>query len=115
MLADPPRRTSLDEVKRTHVIEVEHAGGLSVQSVYQAHCQGRFANYTWVVANFMLQSKTHADQIEWAASELGVGLVSFTKPHVASTFDVRRLADYRVRTRADRDEVMKQVRGISTR
>jgi hypothetical protein len=83
--ADPARRDSREEPRRLHAVEVEAKAGFDLRSIYQAHAQGRGAEYSWVFGD-----KTPGvddkewKRIVWTAEELGVGLVTFTK---ASSFE----------------------------
>lgn len=89
MAAYPRRRSSASEPRRLHAIEVETEDGFDLKSVYQAHAQGRGANYSWVFGNKQPGvSKSDWDRVLWTADELGVGLVTFEKPHLMSTWTV---------------------------
>ena len=103
VLADPRRRASQDAPLETHAIEVEHRGGFSIQSVYQAYEQGRGANYSWLVfvgddaeiwQALCAQSRRVRmglggglrERIVRAASERGVGLVLMEQSHSKSSW-----------------------------
>lgn len=90
-----------------HTIEVETSAGFSIESVYQAHAQGRGADYSWVL--FSQRSPgliTHDEQrITWAATELGIGLISFSNPNSVNTWTVIRKAARRGRTTAEHSVV----------
>ena len=74
--ADPRRRRSRSEPPRLHAIEVETAEGFDLKSVYQAHAQGRGANYCWVIGAFAAGVTDYEwDRALWTAKELGVGIV----------------------------------------
>ena len=62
VLADPVRRTTAVDRLEIHAVEVEHVGGFSIKSVYQAFEQGRGANYSWVM--FLASDE---DAAEWKA------------------------------------------------
>ena len=49
VFADPKRKSSPADLPDIHTFEIEHGGGFSLASVYQAFEQGRGANYTWVL------------------------------------------------------------------
>lgn len=107
VLADPRRRLSPDDPLETHAIEVERRSGFSIQSVYQAHEQGRGANYSWVMfaasetdaddwdgvrarlpsgRNPVVTGRALNERILRAAIERGVGLVLMRTPHARSTW-----------------------------
>jgi len=87
MAADPRRRDSRHEERRLHAIEVETARGFDLKSIYQAHAQGRGATYSWVIGQHdPYEGDDHWGRVKWTAKELGVGLVTFEKPHVFSTW-----------------------------
>lgn len=107
VLADPRRRLSPDDPLEMHSIEVERRSGFSVQSVYQAHEQGRGANYSWVMfaasdadsddwkavcsrlpsgRNPVVTGRTQNERILRAAIEVGIGLVLMRTPHARSTW-----------------------------
>lgn len=89
-----PQPTTGSEI---HAVEVEHVGGFSIKSVYQAFEQGRGANYSWVM--FLASDEDAAEwkahvgpnrpevplgsssslaakqRVIWVATERGVGLV----------------------------------------
>lgn len=85
--ADPRRRVSQDEPRRLHAIEVENSDGFDLRSVYQAHAQGRGANYSWVFGNKAPGvEKKDWDRIVWTAEQLEIGLVTFVKPGAYGTW-----------------------------
>ena len=89
MAADPPRRDSRTEERRLHAIEVETAHGFDLKSIYQAHAQGRGATYSWVIGQHApYEGHEHWERVKWTASVLGVGLVTFDKPDVFSTWEM---------------------------
>lgn len=76
----PGRRNSPDERRQLHAIEVETAQGFSIRSVYQAHAQGRGADFSWVLFHQLPadpQRSTEWERMVWAAKQVGVGLVGF--------------------------------------
>jgi len=83
----PRRRETRSSPKLLHAIEVETRGGFNIASIYQAHAQGRGADFAWV---FTFASEVDDDdrfeRIEWAARTIGVGLVQFGKPGASSTY-----------------------------
>jgi hypothetical protein len=101
--ANPPRRKSPDEPRRLHAIEIETADGFDLRSVYQAHAQGRGANYSWVFGcKTPKVEKADWERILWTVEELGIGLVTFTKPHVYSTWVTHRRASFKESTQDER-------------
>ena len=95
MVANPKRRSSADEPRRLHAIEVETEDGFDLRSVYQAHAQGRGANYSWVFGSKQpTVSKSDWDRVLWTAHKLGVGLVTFVKPHLMSTWTIHVQPDF---------------------
>jgi hypothetical protein len=102
--ADPPRRKSQTEPRRLHAIEVETAAGFDLKSVYQAHAQGRDADYSWVFGNKAPGvAKPDWDRVLWTAEELGVGLVTFAKPHAFGTWTTHLTAVHKEPTVAERN------------
>lgn len=85
--AFPRRRSSSNEPRRLHAIEVEARSGFDVRSVYQAHAQGWGANYTWVFGGASPDTD-HRDmsRIVRTATELNVGLVVFQKAESYGTW-----------------------------
>jgi hypothetical protein len=79
MSALPARRRNRDDPPRLHSIEVEVNTGFDIKSVYQAHAQGRGANFSWVFFASSESSSPNFERIDWAAKELQIGLVEFTK------------------------------------
>lgn len=76
-----------------HTFEIEHAGAFDIGSVYQAHAQGRGADYSWVAFHDIgrLAGRDAGAQRERArvvatATELGIGLVAFKKPNNLETW-----------------------------
>jgi hypothetical protein len=49
--ADPAKRPSVHDQRRTHALEIEQRSGFDIRSIYQAYEHGRGANYTWVFAH----------------------------------------------------------------
>lgn len=109
MAAYPRRRSSADEPRRLHAIEVETADGFDLKSVYQAHAQGRGANYSWVFGSKRPGvSKGDWARVLWTANELKVGLVTFEKPHLMSTWTKHFDPVFRETTLEDRADFLKQ-------
>ena len=102
--ADPARRNSRDEPRRLHAVEVETAAGFDLRSVYQAHAQGRGADYTWVFGN-TTPGVTQPDweRIMWTARELGIGVVTFEKPGAYGTWTTHLNAVHQSPHRAERE------------
>ena len=109
MVANPRRRSSASEVRRVHAIEVETEDGFDLKSVYQAHAQGRGANYSWVFGSKQpFVSKGDWDRVKWTAEDLGVGLVTFEKPHLMSTWTVHFEPEFRETTSVERAGFLEQ-------
>jgi hypothetical protein len=103
MSALPARRRNRDDPPHLHSIEVEVNTGFDIRSVYQAHAQGRGANFSWVFFASSEASSPNFERIEWAAEELQIGLVEFTKSGSSSTYRVRREAEPRDVEKEDRE------------
>ena len=86
MSALPPRRQSRDDPPDFHSIEVETSRGFDISSVYQAHSHGRGANFSWVFFEMLDNNLPNFDRVEWAAVELGIGLVRFTNSASSKTY-----------------------------
>lgn len=94
--ADPARRKSQDEPRRLHAIEVETAAGFDLRSIYQAHAQGRDADYSWVFGSKAPGVESSDwDRVLWTAKQLGVGLVTFAKPHAFGTWTTHQKAEHK--------------------
>ncbi len=77
MAANPARRSSATEPRRIHAIEVETEDGFDLRSVYQAHAQGRGANYSWVFGSKQPGvEKNDWLRVVWTAKELALGSLS---------------------------------------
>jgi hypothetical protein len=114
--ANPPRRKSQDEPRRLHAVEIETADGFDLRSVYQAHAQGRGANYSWVFGSKAPGvEKADWDRILWTVHELKIGLVTFTKPHVFSTWVTHRQADFKEPKRGERNDFLERTMNSSDR
>ena len=88
-----------------HSFEVEPETGFSVKSVYQSHAEGIGADYSWVIfgrggRSDSLHQSADGDRIEWVAQQLGIGLISYFRPTVRSTWKVLRKPKRRAHTRA---------------
>jgi len=83
VFAHPRRKTAPHAAREIHCFEIEQQNGFGIQSVYQAYEQARGAEYAWLFA--------HADgipeRIRVAATDLGVGVVTFSNPNAASLYD----------------------------
>ncbi|MGE0139682.1 MAG: hypothetical protein AB7R77_17845 [Ilumatobacteraceae bacterium] len=114
--ADPARRRSQTEPRRLHAIEVETAAGFDLRSVYQAHAQGRDANYSWVFGSKAPGvEKPDWDRVLWTAESLGVGLVTFAKPHAYGTWTTHREAEHKEPSVAEREMFLKRTMSASLR
>lgn len=91
LFADPARRDSVHDLRRTHAFEIEQRTGFDVRSVYQAYEQGRGANYTWVFAHAVKLD----ERVACAAKDLGVGVVVFTNPGAYGTYKMTHKAPLR--------------------
>ena len=107
LAADPRKRDSREEPRRLHAIEVETNLGFDLRSVYQAHAQGRGADYTWVFGSREPGVESPEWQrIVWTARELRVGLVTFNKPGAYGTWTHHIDAERRYPTSAERAEFL---------
>lgn len=107
---------SSSEPRRLHAIEVETAAGFDLKSVYQAHAQGRDANYSWVFGNKAPGvEKSDWNRILWTAEELGVGLVTFIKPHAFGTWTTHREAEHKNTSPEERDMFLERTLSLRTR
>jgi hypothetical protein len=114
--ADPARRASQDEPRRTHAIEVETADGFDLRSVYQAHAQGRGADYSWVFGNKDPGvDPPDWDRVCWTADELGVGLVTFDRPGAYGTWQTHLTARHNEPDRDERESFLNLVLGDALR
>jgi hypothetical protein len=100
---NPNDRTRSLETEMLVAFEVETATGFDVRSAYQAYEQGRGTDYSYVVL-----PKHRMDSPEWAradavARELGVGLISYGKPGLWSTWDVVYRAPFREPQTSERE------------
>lgn len=96
------RREGSDPREHVHAIEVEQTNGFDIRSVYQAHEQGRGADFAWVYYAAGARSSAEARWVR-AAKELGVGIVRMPQVTVPSKWDTEVNAKPRKVTRADRD------------
>ncbi len=114
--ADPRRRESAEEPRRLHAIEIETAAGFDLRSVYQAHAQGRGANYSWVFGSKApgVDSRDW-ERVLWTASSLGVGVVTFVKPHAYGTWTTHLEAARRRPTDDEREGFLSQTMSALTR
>ena len=83
-------------------MEVEQRNGFDVRSVYQAHEQGRGANYSWVFAH----SDDSDARVATAAAELGVGVVVFTNPGSYGTYKMTNKATFKPAGRDAREQFL---------
>lgn len=116
LFADPRRRVSKDEPRRSHSIEVEIKAGFDLKSVYQAHAQGRGADYSWVFGN----TTPGVERSDWrricaTAEELGVGLVTFEKAGSWTTWKHYLDARHRKPNSNDREEFLNLALGAKLR
>jgi hypothetical protein len=99
-----------------HAIEVKTASSFDLRVVYQAHAEGRGANYAWAFG-----SKTPAlgaaewERILWTASALGVGIVTFDRPHSYGTWTTHLPAARMQPAAEERERFIGQVVGVRAR
>lgn len=98
--AYPRRRSTADEPHRLHAVEVEQQNGFDIKSVYQAHAQGRDADYTWVFAS-LPEPHDDLDRIIDTAVELNVGLVTFERAQSFKTWTTRVIPNWKMADVAD--------------
>jgi hypothetical protein len=110
--ADPRRRSSAGEPRRLHAIEVETKNGFDLKSVYQAHAQGRGADYVWVIGNKAPKvDPPDWERIVWTASDLGVGLVTYDNPGASTTWVNHIEAAHRLPTAEQRERFIEMAIG----
>lgn len=106
--ADPRRRAYSEEPRRLHAVEVETEKGFDLRSIYQAHAQGRGADYSWVIGNTDPGvERDDWERIEWAAEELGIGLVTYTKAGSYTTWETHLEAQHRAPDEDEREAFIK--------
>lgn len=86
MQAFPRRKRHRDDLRDLHAIEVEIYKGFDIRSVYQAHAQGRGADFSWVFFATAPSVNPPLDRILWAAEELGIGMVEFDRAAASTTY-----------------------------
>lgn len=109
MLANPRRRRSASDPRDIYSLEVETAGGFDIKSVYQAHAAGRGATYSWVVFSRTDKNASQWERIDWAARQLGIGMIEFGKPGSFTTWKVLLEADRRTGDPEDRENFINTV------
>ncbi len=100
--ANPRRRRHATDPRQLHSVEIEHRNGFDIRSVYQAHAEGRGADFAWVFYAKAAKVERHWDRIRWAAEETKVGLIEFGRPGSWTTWRVVREAAKRDRDVEDR-------------
>ena len=93
----PARRARLDELPTLSTFEIEAPQRFDIRSVYEAHAQGFGADFSWVIFHRPARlpvNGPHADwhRIQWAARVCGVGLMSYTNPGDAATWQIEMSA-----------------------
>jgi hypothetical protein len=109
VVADPRRRAEAAEPPRVHAIEVETTSGFDLRSVYQAHAQAEGANYAWVFGCAVDDESVQWARIMKTAAELGVGVVTFARPHAYGTWTTHLEASHRQPDTADRSSFLARV------
>lgn len=100
---DPLRRSNPIAPMEIHAVEVEAPGAFGIDSMYQAHSQGRGADFSWVVTNRNAIDKPGLDyRLPWISAEIGVGLITYEKISAPSTYKVVSFSKQRERNRNDR-------------
>jgi hypothetical protein len=108
--ADPARRRSRNEPRRLHAVEVETNAGFDVRSVYQAHAQGRGAEYSWVFGNTLPGvAPKDWERVMWTAESLGVGVVTFDRPGSFGTWTTHRHAEHKEPSSDQREAFLDRV------
>jgi hypothetical protein len=99
------RREGSDPREHFHAIEIEQANGFDIRSVYQAHEQGRGADFAWVYYAAGTRSSADSRSVR-AAKELGVGIVRMPQMTVPSKWDVEVKAKQQTVTSEGRRAVL---------
>jgi hypothetical protein len=102
MCALPRRRRSADALPDLHSVEVEVWSGFDIRSVYQAHAQGRGAEYSWVFYATSQSLVPDYERIVETAEQLGIGMVEFTKAGSYGTYELIVEAERREISSKDR-------------
>ena len=112
VICDPRRKRHRDDPPMLVSIEVESDGGFDIKSIYQAHSQGRGAEYSWVLYQSQPDmNDAESDRILWAARTLGIGLVEFDRAGAYGTWRLRHEAEHRYPDEEDRDMFKSYVLG----
>ena len=112
IVADPRKRDPGERQRRLTAIEVETKAGFDLKSVYQAHAQGFGANHTWVIGRHHPdEGVAHWRRVERTARELNVGLVTFDRPGVTSTWVIWHVAPRLRPTAEEREEFLETALG----
>lgn len=101
------RTSSLETDSMLVTFEVETAVGFDVRSVYQAFEQGRGSDYSYVVFPERRLEVPEFARAEQAAHELGVGLITYRKPGLWSSWDQLYRARFREPSESDRREFIR--------
>jgi hypothetical protein len=114
--ADPRRKKVAGAPPDLHAIEVETAEGFDLKSVYQAHAQGRGANFSWVFGS----KAPHVEppdweRVLWTVEELNIGLVTFEKAHAGGTWSLVRSPAWRHTSDVEREAFLNQTTSASDR
>jgi hypothetical protein len=97
------KRTGTDDGQRWHSFEVERPGGFHLNSVFQAFVQGRGSNFSWVVlCDSDVENPDYLDRVHWAASQVGVGVIVYSRPRAYTTWWELRPAVERRYTKLER-------------
>lgn len=100
---NPNDKTRSLETEMLVAFEVETATGFDVRSVYQAYEQGRGTDYSYVVLPEHRMAAPEWARADAVARELGVGLISYRKPGLWSTWDVVYRAQFREPQTSERE------------
>lgn len=102
MTCNPLRRSNPLAPMEIHAFEVETVAAFGIDSMYQAHSQGRGADFSWVVTRRDATYKPGLeDRLPWIHREIGVGLITYDGISAPSSFKV---VSFAIQQRPDRLE-----------
>ena len=103
----PKRRSGPNDEVRYHSFEVERLNGFHLDSIFQAFVQGKGSDFSWVLfSEADLRSDLYEERVLWAASRVGVGLISYGKPGSFSTWRQLHRAEFRKPDKRERGEFL---------